>query len=123
MEKRRRWGMALGAVALAVGALAVPVSANEGQAAYWDGSLRKLGRGIANVVTSPLELIRTSQAESYRHGYMEAMSVGLLRGAWRTIQRGVVGAFEILTFYAAIPNRFEPIMMPEFVFANGDWAK
>lgn len=123
MEMRSRWGMVLGAVAVSVVALAAPVGADEGQTTYWDGSLRKLGRGIANVVTSPLELIRTPQTENYRHGYFEAMSVGLLRGAWRTVQRGVVGVFEVLTFYAAIPNRFEPIMMPEFVFANGDWAK
>ena len=119
----RRWGVTLGAAVLVCGMLAAPVGADEGQASYWDGSLRKLGRGIANVVTSPLELIRTPQAETYQHGYVEAMSVGLLHGAWRTIQRGVVGAFEILTFYAEIPHRFEPIMMPEFVFANGDWAK
>ena len=123
MERFSRWGIVVGTAAVALGMLAAPVGADEGRASYWDGSLRKLGRGIANVVTSPLELIRTSQEETYSHGYLEAMSVGLLHGAWRTIQRGVIGVFEIVTFYAAIPNRFEPIMMPEFVFANGDWTK
>ena len=123
MEMRRRWGIAV-VLAVVLMSLAAPVAADEeGRASYWDGSLRKLGRGIANVVTSPLELIRTPQAETYHHGYLEAMSVGLLHGAWRTIQRGVVGVFEIVTFYAEIPKQFEPIMTPEFVFSNGDWAK
>ena len=123
MEIRSRWGIVLGMAAIVLAGFAAPAGADEGQASYWDGSLRKLGRGLANVVTCPLELIRTPQAERYRYGYMEAMSVGLLRGVWRTIQRGVVGTFEILTFCAEIPKGFEPLMTPEFVFANGDWAK
>ena len=122
MKIGKRLGIAVG-IAVVLAGLASPASADEGQASYWDGSLRKLGRGIANVVTCPLELIRTPQAENYHNGYVEAMSVGLLRGAWRTIQRGVVGVFEIVTFYAEIPKQFEPIMSPEFVFSNGDWAK
>lgn len=119
-----RWARAGVIVAVVLAGLAAPAAASDGvRASYLDGSLRKLGRGITNLATCPLELIRTPQAESYRYGYLEAMSVGLLHGAWRTIQRGVVGAFEVLTFYAEIPDQFEPLMMPEFVFANGDWAK
>ena len=123
MGMRSGWVRVGVVTAIALAGLATPVSADEGQASYVDGSLRKLGRGIANIVTCPLELIRTPQVESYRYGYVEAVSVGLLRGAWRTIQRGVVGAFEVLTFYAEIPKDFEPLMTPEFVFADGDWAK
>ena len=123
MGMRNGW-VRMGVVAaLALAGFATPVCAEEGQASYVDGSLRKLGRGITNIVTCPLELIRTPQAESYRYGYMEAVSVGLLRGAWRTIQRGVVGAFEVLTFCVEIPKDFEPLMTPEFVFVDGDWAK
>ena len=120
-----KWARAGVVAAVVLAGLAAPASASEAgsRSSYLDGSLRKLGRGIANLATCPLELIRTPQAESYRYGYLEAMSVGLLHGAWRTIQRGAVGAFEILTFYAEIPDHFEPLMMPEFVFANGDWAK
>ena len=123
MGIRSKWVRIAIVTAIALAGLATPVSAEESQASYVDGSLRKLGRGIANIVTCPLELIRTPQAESYRHGYIEAMSVGLLHGAWRTIQRGVVGAFEVLTFCVEIPKDFEPLMTPEFVFADGDWAK
>jgi hypothetical protein len=74
---------------------------------YWRGALRKLGRGIANVTTCPLELARR------REGFGE----GLLRMA----QRGVAGAFEILTFPAEVPANFEPIVHPEFVFESSGW--
>ena len=122
MGMRSGWVRVGIVAAIVLAGLATPVSADEGQASYIDGSLRKLGRGVTNIVTSPLELIRTPQAESYHHGYLEALSVGLLHGAWRTIQRGVVGAFEVLTFCVEIPKGFEPLMTPEFVFADGDWA-
>ena len=88
-----------------------------------DGALRKLGRGVANVATAPLELIRTPNLVARHDGYLAGMSVGVLQGAWQAIQRIAVGAFEVVTFYAAIPAGFEQIMKPEFVWTNGNWAE
>lgn len=94
-----------------------------GQPSYIDGALRKLGRGIANVVTCPAELIRTTEAVRIKDGFLASISVGIVQGIWRTVQRGVVGVFEIATFYAEVPADFKPIMQPEFVFAHGDWVQ
>ena len=89
---------------------------------YVDGALRKLGRGVANVITCPAEILRTAETVRIREGFLAAASVGLVRGLARTVQRGVVGIFEIATFYAEVPEDFQPLMRPEFVFMHGDWA-
>jgi len=88
-----------------------------------NGSLRKLGRGVANVIACPAELLRVPTIVGRRDGTLASLTVGLLQGAWQGIVRGATGAFEILTFYAAIPNGFGPIVQPEFVWQQGDWAE
>ena len=88
-----------------------------------DGSLRKLGRGIANVATAPAELIRTPQLTTRREGYIAGLSIGIVEGAWRTVERALTGIFEIGTFYAEIPKDYGPLMKPEFVWAHGDWLE
>lgn len=97
--------------------------AEEGQSSAVDGMLHKLGRGIANIATCPAELIRTPELVGQKDGFLAAVSVGVLQGAWRTILRGVTGVFEVATFYAEIPKDYAPLMKPEFVFAHGDWVE
>jgi putative exosortase-associated protein (TIGR04073 family) len=89
---------------------------------YLNGMVTKLGRGIANVATCPLELVRTPTLVGRQQGYVAALTVGISQGVWRTAQRGAVGLFEVATFFVEIPDNFEPIMKPEFVHAHGDWA-
>ena len=111
------------AIALLVLSLATQVWAAEVSPTYMDGALGKLGRGIANIATCPLELIRTPTLVGRQDGYIAAVTVGLLQGAWRTLQRGTVGVFEVVTFCAEIPKDFQPIVKPEFVWAHGNWAE
>ena len=119
----------LGIVVLVVGlaspaAAEIPASSDDTvKKADINGMMTKLGRGIANVVTCPLELIRTPTLVGRRQGYLASLTVGIAQGAWRTVQRGVIGLFEIATFYAEIPDNFEPIMKPEFVHAHGAWSE
>ena len=119
-NSRRGWVGVVGLVLLTVG-LAAPAWA-EPTSSHVDGALSKLGRGVANIATSPLELLRTPTLVSQRDGYLAGMSIGVVQGAWRTIQRAVVGIFEVVTFYAEVPTNFGPIMKPEFVWTNGNWA-
>lgn len=114
--------LVLAAVVAVLGS-ASAVSAEEGQSSAVDGMLHKLGRGIANIATCPAELIRTPELVGRQDGYLAALSVGILQGAWRTILRGVTGVFEVATFYAEIPKDYAPLMKPEFVFAHGDWVE
>lgn len=90
---------------------------------YLDGAFRKLGRGIANIATCPAELLRMFTLVGRRDGYIAALTVGFTEGAWRTVWRGIGGAYEIATFYAPIPGAFKPVVTPEFVYAHGDWSE
>jgi putative exosortase-associated protein (TIGR04073 family) len=84
---------------------------------------RKLGRGIANVGTCPLELLRIPEQVGRRDGYLSGMTVGLLQGLWGGVLRGVAGVFEIATFYAELPKDYGPLVHPEFIFAHGSWVE
>jgi len=116
--------MTLGGVALvAVAGMAAPLYASDTATSYADGAFRKLGRGVANIVTCPLELIRTPELVGRKDGYVAAMSTGLAQGAWHTVVRGLAGVWDVVTFYAAIPEGFRPLVTPEFIYAHGDWAE
>ena len=116
----RRW-LAVAAIVLGVSSLAM--AAEDTSGSYSDGALRKLGRGIANVLTGPGELIRMPELVGRRDGYFAALTVGLVQGAWRTALRELAGAFEITTFYWEMPKKFGPLVTPEFVWKHGDWAE
>lgn len=116
MPIRRHWvvGLTCG-VFLAFGCMG-SVCAKEGEEPYIDRALRKLGRGVANVVTCPAELIYRPNIISHQEGYVPAMTVGILQGVWYTLLRGVAGLCEVATFYMGVPNDFKPLVQPEFVF-------
>lgn len=70
----------------------------------------KLGRGIANVM-EPVrmgEFTRSTEQTYLADGPVVARSYGYVHGVTRTVQRTVVGAFEIATF--PIPS--EPLIVP-----------
>ena len=94
----------------------MPRQAREEEARVGPGPLTKLGRGLANVATAPFELIRTPQVMAREQGWGRAIGVGVPYGLWRTVLRAVVGAFEVTTFYAEVPDKYGPLMRPEFVF-------
>jgi len=102
----------------------VPVwSAEEASPSYPEGVLRKLGRGVANIITCPFELIRTPELVGRTEGNIAALTKGIAVGAWRTVVRGVVGVVETVTFFVEIPKDFQPILQPEFVYSHGDWVE
>lgn len=122
MRNAKGWALLMGASVLVVG-LASPGWAEEPSPSYADGMFRKLGRGIANVATCPLELVRTPTLVGRKDGVFAQITVGVVQGAWRTVARGLTGIYEIATFYADIPKDFGPLMRPEFIWAHGNWAE
>lgn len=91
--------------------------------AYMNGTMRKLGRGIANIVTSPAEIVRTSTLVGRDQGVVAESTVGVAQGIWRMLLRAGTGVFEVVTFYSDVPHGFEPIMKPEFVWAENSWQE
>jgi putative exosortase-associated protein (TIGR04073 family) len=87
------------------------------------GPWRKLGRGIANIFTSPLELVRTSKRVSEREGMQKATTERSGVGVRRMFLRFGVGLFEVVTFPLEIPEDYEPLMLPELAFEDPGWRK
>ena len=119
--------MKAGWLALSVLAVALPASPAAAESprpkSYVDGATRKLGRGVANILTSPGELARLPIVVTEEEGGLAGGSVGLAQGFRAMAWRGVVGAFEVATFYLPMPNDFAPIVYPEFIYANGSWTR
>jgi putative exosortase-associated protein (TIGR04073 family) len=123
MRIHNRWLALLGAIGVSL-AVAGAALADEGkESSYIHGALRKLGRGAVNIVTAPLEMLRTPELVVRKEGYLAGMSVGLFHGAWHTVQRAGGGVIDLATFPLEIPNDFAPLVEPEFIFAHGEWAQ
>ena len=111
------------AVAVMAAGLSIPRIAHA-DGTYLDGLTRKLGGGLANVVSAPFELLRESYLVGSKDGGLAGMTVGLVRGIGSAIIREGAGLIEVLTFYAPVPvPDFQPLVKPEFIFANGNWAE
>ena len=90
--------------------------------AYCDGLVKKLGRGICNVITCPFEIFEQMSRVHKANGPMAGVTYGLLKGIAMTGVRAVVGVYEIVTFPAPIPSDYQPILRdPEFFFQDVGW--
>ncbi len=89
-------------------------------ASYADTPLKKLGRGLSNVITCPIELpYRIGQANE-ESGPFAAFTWGVLDGVTRAAMRLVVGGYEIVTCLIPLPLYYEPIIDdPEFFLEDG----
>ncbi len=83
--------------------------------AFCDDALTKLGRGAANVITSPFELTNQMQKENNRNGSFAGLTVGLIKGVLMTGVRAAVGVYEIGTFPIPFPRGYGPVLKdPEY---------
>ena len=100
------------AVTLAAG----PASADEYSQDTGRLASTKFFRGIVNLVTGWMEIPKNVSITWQDSGPAPGMTWGLLKGVGLAAARTVVGAFEIVTFPTPIPEGYQPIMHPEFVF-------
>ena len=85
-----------------------------------DGAIKKLGRGGANLLTCPLELVKCVGDANYSDGPAAALTYGFAKGVYRTLLRAGVGIFELATFPFPFPKDYEPILTdPEFFLQDG----
>jgi putative exosortase-associated protein (TIGR04073 family) len=87
------------------------VSAGE----LFDNMTYKLGRGLTNIVTSPLDVLKTFDNEFMKYGSYKGTSYGVIKGLSNGVSRLCVGVFEVLTFPFEIPENYGPIIEPEFI--------
>lgn len=95
-----------GALALAVFAAAPDASAQS--------AARKLGRGLAAMTTSFLEVPGNMVAAERGRGPAEGLPVGFAIGCGMIVPRVLVGVYEFLTAPFPLPAGFRPILKPEF---------
>lgn len=89
-------------------------------AAHAETMLKKLGRGMANVLTCPVEIFYRIGEANAESGPIAGITWGLLNGFYRMGTRGLVGAYEVVTFPIPFPRNYKPIIDdPEFFFEEG----
>jgi len=76
----------------------------------------KLGVGIANVVTGPMEIPKTVTITSRAHGVGYGLTAGFMTGIVHMLGRTLSGALDLATFM--IPTR--PIVRPDLIWKNFD---
>ncbi len=99
-------------VLVVVGLLAVSVPS------YAQGALNKLGRGIVNTFTGWLEIPKGVVDESKANNVFTGLTVGTIKGLGLGLVRTGAGIYETLTFPFPIPEGYEPIVKPEFVYSG-----
>ena|SRR3989338_7252754 len=89
---------------------------------YGDDAVKKLGRGMSNVITSPWEILEQMKRVNNSDGPIAAATVGVLKGIVMTGIRAAVGVYEVATFPIPFPRGYRPILRdPEFFFEEMFW--
>lgn len=80
-----------------------------------DNAMTKLGRGLANIVTFPLEVPEQISRTNNSDGPFAASTVGVLKGFGWALGRACVGVYEAATFLIPYPKGFKPVLRdPEY---------
>ncbi|MFC1577045.1 exosortase system-associated protein, TIGR04073 family [Candidatus Omnitrophota bacterium] len=85
---------------------------------YAQDPAKKLGRGIANVLTGWVELPKNIYDTSVEDNPLSGLTIGLAKGVGMTIVRTGAGVYETVTFPFPIPEDYAPVLEPEFVFSQ-----
>ena len=85
---------------------------------YSSGMTRKLGRGVANAGLGWGELFKGVSDVNQENGFLAGATWGPIYGTLNAVKRTAVGVYEAATFPIAGPEKFEPILEPEFVLED-----
>ncbi|MFH1645208.1 MAG: exosortase system-associated protein, TIGR04073 family [Candidatus Omnitrophota bacterium] len=100
---------------LCFAAITLPAFAQEGSVVEKMG--KKLGRGIVNIVTGWVELPKNIYDTSVEtENPLMGITYGTLKGVGMSVVRTGAGAYEVVTFLFPLPQDYEAILDPEFVF-------
>ena len=73
----------------------------------------KLGRGLSNIVTSPLQYIVQTSKLNENHDGVTALLGGLVNGTGFMAWRMCVGVYEVATFPLPVPSQYGPVLDPD----------
>jgi putative exosortase-associated protein (TIGR04073 family) len=87
-----------------------------------DNAMTKLGRGLANMVTFPLEVPEQISKTNNSDGPFAGYTVGVLKGLGWAMGRACVGVYEAATFLIPYPKDFKPVLKdPEYFLENSNY--
>lgn len=98
--------------------LAVIMILGVAQVGFAQDAARKLGRGLANTVSGWLEIPKNIYDVSVESNPFVGITWGTIKGTGYAVARTGAGVFDIVTFPFPVPEGYEPIMKPEFVFGK-----
>ncbi len=81
---------------------------------------KKFSRGAANFSLGWIEVPKQIARVSTRSGWVPGLVLGPIQGLGMFVARTVAGAYEVLTFPAPVPLRYQPMIEPEFVWDLDD---
>jgi putative exosortase-associated protein (TIGR04073 family) len=85
-------------------------------------AMRKMGRGLANMTTSFLEVPGQMVKETRAQGAGIGIPLGFAKGLGMIVPRVLVGVYELLSAPFAAPAGYRPILKPEFPWDYFDGA-
>ncbi|MFA6320866.1 MAG: exosortase system-associated protein, TIGR04073 family [Candidatus Omnitrophota bacterium] len=107
---------------ISIGLIVILLAVLAAAPGYCDDPLKKLGRGIANIGTFPMEVLLQISRVNNSDGPIAACTWGLLKGVGMSGVRLAVGAYETVTFPIPLPKHYGPILKdPEFMFEECNW--
>ena len=81
----------------------------------------KLGRGVLNMISSPIEIARTVNVQSKAEGPAYGWTVGIVQGLGRTLLRFGAGAIDTVTFPFDFPDEDKaPLLEPTYPWQKWD---
>jgi putative exosortase-associated protein (TIGR04073 family) len=80
--------------------------------------LHKLGRGVVNIFTSPVEIPRNIAIEWERTDPVTGLFMGTVKGFGWGFARFATGVYDTFTFPFPVPEDYVPLMDPEFVVTD-----
>ena len=94
--------------------LSYGASADTDQPPSGQNALRKLGRGVANILFGIVEVPNQITKTTSEHGGAGGVTYGVGKGLLRWFGRELTGAYEVATFPIPFPRGYKPVMKPEF---------
>ena len=96
--------------------VAVLIILTAASASYAQDMGKKLQRGAANFFTGWMEIPNNVRDITAQENILSGIFIGIPKGCCMTIIRTGAGIYEILTFPFPIPDGYNPMLEPEFVF-------
>ena len=76
----------------------------------------KLTRGVVNLATGWMELPKQIVVIGREKGWASGVFRGSIDGLGMGLARTLAGAYEILSFPLPLPSRYEPMLLPDYVW-------